>query len=155
MVMTYVSLLVVDRLGRRPLLLFSEALNTVCNLLLGFYFFFQHKGYDMSSFNWAPVTLICVFLVTFALGMGPIPWVYLGEVFPRQIAGYAVSISCMFNFLCIFLITNYFDALNLWLVGGASFFIFSIFSFLGVVFIFFIVIETKNKSLEQILEELS
>lgn len=74
-VATFVASLVVDRLGRRVLLLISDSVMALCTLLLGIYFFMQSKDEtSVASLGWLPVVALCVFIVTFSLGFGPVPW---------------------------------------------------------------------------------
>jgi MFS family permease len=151
---TYVASIVVDKLGRRPLLLFSDIGMTICTFLIGLFFFMKDRSYDINSFTWVPITAVYLYLISFSLGYGPIPWVFLGEVFPRKIAGYAASVVCMFNYLCVFIITNFFDDVSSMVGRGGAFFIFTAFSILGTLFVLFIVPETKNKTLEEVIKEL-
>ena len=83
-VITFISTLVVDRLGRRLLLLISDSIMTVCTLLLGVYFYLMSAGDDVSNLGWLPLTSVCVFIAVFSLGYGPIPWMMVGELFPHR-----------------------------------------------------------------------
>lgn len=69
---TVVSSLLVDRLGRRVLLLTSIVGMTICTAALGLFFFlFENDfGVDMSNLAWLPLTSLCLYLVSFALGYG-------------------------------------------------------------------------------------
>nr|CAD7579601.1 unnamed protein product [Timema californicum] len=67
-VTTIVSCLVVDRLGRRILLLTSDLVMSLCMFALGAFFYLQHVGHDTSALTWLPVTSLSVFFVAYALG---------------------------------------------------------------------------------------
>lgn len=154
-VVTFVSTIVVDRLGRRPLLLLSDFFMAICTTLLGLYFFLKDGlKYDVSSISWLPVLSVCTFIVMFSLGFGPIPWMFMSEIFPRQISGYACSIACMFNWTCVFLVTRSFSTIKELMGSYGAFWIFSVISFIGTVFVFFLVPETKGKTLEEVQQEL-
>ena len=83
-VSTFISTLVVDRLGRRILLLISDCVMAICTLLLGIYFYLLNEHDDVSNLGWLPLTSVCVFIVVFSLGYGPIPWMMVGELFPHR-----------------------------------------------------------------------
>lgn len=68
---TFVASLVVDRLGRRILLLASDALMALCTLFLGIYFYMkQNDESSVSNLGWLPIVSLCVFIVAFSIGFG-------------------------------------------------------------------------------------
>ncbi|XP_054263648.1 facilitated trehalose transporter Tret1-like [Macrosteles quadrilineatus] len=151
---TCLSSTVVDRLGRRPLLLFSDFAMSICTFFIGAFFFMKDRDYDVSYITWVPVTFLCTFCLAYSSGFGPLPWVLLGEIFPRRIAGYAASIVCMFNFFWVFIVTRYFEDISYAIGREWVFFFFSACSAVGVVFVYCVVPETKKKTVEDILKEL-
>ncbi|XP_067007506.1 facilitated trehalose transporter Tret1 isoform X2 [Anabrus simplex] len=152
---TFVSSMVVDRLGRRILLLISDCVMAICSLLLGIFFYLKEDTKtDISAIGWLPLASLCIFIVVFSLGFGPIPWMIFGELFPSQIKGSASSVACLFNWILAFCVTKFFSDLSHAFGNGPTFWIFCGISTLGTVFVFFIVPETKGKSLEQIQREL-
>jgi SP family facilitated glucose transporter-like MFS transporter 8 len=153
-VATFVSTLVVDRLGRRILLLLSDFVMAICTLLLGIYFYLKDEDSDISSLGWLPLTSVCLFIVTFSLGYGPIPWMMVGELFAPQIKGFASSLSCVLNWILAFIVTRFYSNLADSFSIQATFWIFAVISAIGTVFVFFVVPETKGKTLDQIQKEL-
>ncbi|XP_055379051.1 facilitated trehalose transporter Tret1-2 homolog isoform X2 [Condylostylus longicornis] len=148
---TTVSVLVVDRLGRRILLLISGAVMAICTILLGVYFYM--KSNDASSvqgLGWLPVTCLCLFIIVFSLGYGPVPWLMMGELFPTDIKGVAGSIAGTFNWVLAFIITKTFVNLKDALGQGETFWLFAGLTVIGCVFVAFCVPETKGKSLAEI-----
>lgn len=91
---TYISTLIVDRLGRKILLLGSIIVMGICTLLIGGFFFLKANEYNVSSIGFIPLVSMCVFIVLFSLGFGPIPWMLIGEIFPAQIKG---KLPILFN----------------------------------------------------------
>lgn len=151
----FVSSLIVDRLGRRILLLVSSATMIVTTLALGIFFFLKDRGDDVNSILWLPLVSLCIFMILFSLGFGPIPWMMMGELFSSQVKGVAGSSACLFNWIMAFLVTNYFDAMNVAFKGkGPTFWLFSAICLLGFMFTLLLVPETKGKSLDQIQQEL-
>lgn len=149
-VITFISTLVVDRLGRRILLMISGGVMAICTLLLGVYFYLSTETDDSTDLGWLPLTSVCVFIVAFSLGYGPIPWMMVGELFAPQIKGFASSLSCVLNWLLAFLVTRFYSDLKDAFSTQATFWIFAVISAIGTVFVFFIVPETKGKTLDEV-----
>jgi SP family facilitated glucose transporter-like MFS transporter 8 len=153
-VATFISTLVVDRLGRRILLLISDFVMAICTLLLGIYFYLKNEGHDTDNLGWLPLTSVCLFIVTFSLGYGPIPWMMVGELFAPHIKGFASSLSCVLNWILAFVVTRFYSNLADSFSIQATFWIFAVISAIGTAFVFFVVPETKGKTLDQIQKEL-
>ena len=147
---TYISTLIVDRLGRKPMLLFSDAVMALSTAALGIYFHLKIGNTDVSNLSWLPVTSLSVFLIFFSIGFGPIPWMFLSEIFPPAIKGPASSIACLFNWLCSFAVTFAFKRVSDAVGPDFTFWGFTVISAIGAVFVFFLIPETKGKSLEEI-----
>lgn len=143
--------MIVDRLGRRVLLIASDIVMAICLFLLGLYFYLQKQSAEsVESLGWLPVTAICVFIIFFSIGFGPVPWLMLGEVFAADIKGLAGSISATLNWTLAFIVSKFFSNLTEAIDIGPTFWLFSGISCLGTVFVYFVVPETKNKSLAEI-----
>lgn len=72
---TFVASLVVDKLGRRMLLLVSDSVMALCTLLLGVYFFMKERDEtSVDNLGWLPIASLCVFIISFSIGFGPVPW---------------------------------------------------------------------------------
>lgn len=166
---TFVATVIVDRAGRRILLLISDSVMALCTLVLGIYFYLQDQNKDnVANLGWLPILSLCVFIVSFSIGFGPAPWILVGELFAPDVKGLAASLNGTFNWLLgekrenllnlnyfilistAFVITKTFvDLVNALGTGGA-FWLFSGLSVLGTIFVFFVVPETKGKSLSEI-----
>ncbi|XP_054283139.1 facilitated trehalose transporter Tret1-like [Macrosteles quadrilineatus] len=154
LVFTMVSSTVVDKLGRRPLLFISGAGMATSTFFLGLFFFLKDRNYDLSSIAWLPLVIICIFVISFSLGFGPVPTVLFGETFPRNIATHALSVVFCLSSFSLFIVTFYFEVISLAIGRGVLFFICTTCTLVGILFAHFFVIETKNKPLEQIVKEL-
>ncbi|KAF4523518.1 hypothetical protein B566_EDAN013059 [Ephemera danica] len=153
-VFTVVAALVIDRLGRRILLLFSFSVMCFCTLLLGVCLYYIELNGSIESLSWAPLFLLCLYMVAFSMGAGPIPWLVLGELFPSEIKGTASSISALVNWLMAFLVTKFYSGLVEAINGSSTFWIFTGCLVLSVIFVFFMMPETRGKTLEEIQEDL-
>jgi SP family arabinose:H+ symporter-like MFS transporter len=142
---TFVAVALIDRAGRRPLLLVGlaiqvAALGTVGALFLG--------GGD----NMAVLLAILVFIAAFAMALGPIPWILCSEIFPTRIRGRAMSVATATIWIGAFIVAQTFPVLNSHpSIGPArTFFLYATCSLIGFLFVFLMIPETKGKSLEEI-----
>ncbi|XP_031629980.1 uncharacterized protein LOC116345073 [Contarinia nasturtii] len=147
----FISSIIVDKLGRRLLLLPSAIIMALCTILLGTYFYMQGQDEEsVASIGWLPIVSMCVFIILFSLGFGPIPWMMMGELFSNDIKGVAGSAAGALNWSVAFFVTSTFNWMNNTFGKGETFWIFSLFCILGAVFVFIFVPETKGKSLPDI-----
>ncbi|VVC25778.1 Sugar/inositol transporter,Major facilitator superfamily domain,Major facilitator, sugar transporter- [Cinara cedri] len=151
-VSTYFSTLLIDRLGRKILLLYSIVAMGITTFLIGGFFYAKDFNYDTSFITFLPLVALCTFVIMFSVGFGPIPWMLMGEIFPSQIKGIACSIVCISNWFFVFLVTKFFTTLVSAIYIYNTFWLFTFFSVLGTLFVLFIVPETKGKTLDEIQE---
>jgi SP family arabinose:H+ symporter-like MFS transporter len=140
---TIIALLYVDKFGRKPLLLFGLIGMTISFLLTGY-----ALQSDTTRAHWVLIPILS-YIAFFAISLGPVPWIFISEVFPNKIRGRAVSIATMALWISNFIIAQSFP----WMVeiiGGRSFYIFSMVCFVTFLFVLFMITETKGKTLEEI-----
>ncbi|KAI8342042.1 general substrate transporter [Chlamydoabsidia padenii] len=141
MLMTFVALALVDRLGRKMLLTISAAGMCLFGVL------------EMIGllFNIGPLQVVCVllFVASFAIGLGIIPFIYTAEVYPTYAVSGASSAALTVNWLCNFIIGLIFPTLQN-ACGPYVFLIFAGIAFCTVFFLLFFIPETKQKSIEDI-----
>lgn len=148
---TFVSTMVVDKLGRRILLLMSVSIMGLCTILLGVFFYLSDQNKDnVADLGWLPIVSMCIFIVMFSLGFGPIPWMMIGEIFAPEVKGIAGSAAGSFNWILAFVITKTFTNMRDAMGTSGAFWLFSAFSIVGTVFVFFVIPETKGKTLSEI-----
>nr|CAD7460397.1 unnamed protein product [Timema tahoe] len=152
---TYVSTLLVDRAGRRILLLISDSVMALCLGVLGAYFHLLNNNYDTSDVSWVPIVSVATFIVVFSLGFGPIPWIMLGELFPANVKGIASAVAAAFSWILSFAVTKAFQNMTRSLGEDITFWVFTGICVIGTIFVFVMVPETKGKDLNEIQEELS
>lgn len=145
-----VSAFVVDRLGRKYLLMFSVGVMSVCQLLLGVYFYLKDDKQDVSNIGWLPLVSLCFFMFAGEIGIGPVPWLMAVELFPPATRGFANSLACCVNWIFVFLVTRFFNNLKEAMGMGPAFWLFSGLLAVAFVFVIFVVKETKGKTIEEI-----
>lgn len=151
----FVGTLVVDKLGRRILLLASIAVMFLTTLILGVYFYCIVYTNAFDDLKWFALIPLCVFLILFSVGFGPIPWLMMPEIFAPEVKGTAGSSACLFNWLTAFIVTKFYSDMTAAVQPYGTFWIFSLFCAIGIIFVYFLVPETKGKTLEEIQRELN
>ena len=149
---TLVAIVLVDRVGRRPILLVGSIGMTVSLALMAFAFSQAHVVHGNPSLpgGWGPVALVAanVFVISFGASWGPIVWVLLGEIFPNKIRARALGVGAAAQWLANFLVTITFPplaAFSLPLTYG----LYALFAALSFFFVLRVVPETKGVSLEE------
>lgn len=148
---TLATIGIVDRFGRVFLLKISLAMIIVG--LTGIGMFFHLKNTESTYFeavSWLPLTSLCTFVIAFSVGMGPVPFVLLGEIFSSDAKRVIAPIAQTMNFVMSFAIGLSFPALASSIGIELTFFIFAGFSVIGLVFVTCVIPETKGKSLDEI-----
>jgi magnesium-transporting ATPase (P-type) len=133
----------------------SSGVMSLCLAGLGVYFYLLDTNVDVSAFGLIPLICVVLFIIMFSLGFGPIPWTMMGELFPAKIKGAASALACVENYVLVFVVTKTFQNLLESLGSAGTFWMFAGICIVATVFVFFVVPETKGKSLEEIQQELA
>lgn len=145
LVFTVIAILLIDRLGRRPLLLGGTAGMALGMGLLALGF---HGG--LAAPSWLVLAGVLVFVASFAVSLGPIMWVLLAEIFPNRIRGVAISFVGLVNSGVSFLVQLLFPWQLAYFGNDQPWLFFGLFAVLGFVFIARLVPETRGRSLEEL-----
>lgn len=147
LVFTVFALGIVDRGGRRRLMLSGSAALAVIYAAMGACYFAGVKG--------LPVLLLVLAAIgSYAISLAPVTWVVISEIFPNRIRGAAMAVAVSSLWIACFLLTFTFPALNAKLGSAGTFWLYAAICVAGFLFIKFKLPETKGKSLEQIEREL-
>jgi len=98
---------------------------------------------------------VAIYIVVFSVGMGPIPWMMMGELFSPAAKSTAGALAASFNWALAFLVTKGFPSLVEAAGSALAFTLFSVVCLVGVGFVAILVPETKGKSLDAIQDELA
>jgi SP family arabinose:H+ symporter-like MFS transporter len=143
LVFTLVAMQLVDKLGRKKLMLGGSALMAVWLFLVGIcYYFSLFEGYWLTFF-------VLAFIATYATTLAPVTWVLISEIFPTRIRGMAISVATCALWMACFALAYGFPILIDRLQAPQTFFLFS-----GICLLYFFILlkfapETKGKTLEQ------
>jgi sugar porter (SP) family MFS transporter len=151
---TLIALAWVDRFGRRPLLLTGLVGMTVSLAAVGISFatLSTTAESETSTTVGGLVTVIAlvVFIASFAFSMGPVVWTLIAEIYPNRVRGRAISVATAVNWLCAFLVAQFFLSLVDAIGESTTFFLFAALCVVTYVFVWRLVPETKGHSLEEI-----
>jgi sugar porter (SP) family MFS transporter len=152
LVFTIVAIVLLDRVGRRPLLIVGTVGCIVALAALGV--FFASSGLRQGFSGFALICLI-VYIASFAIGLGPVFWLMISEIFPLRVRSAAMSVSTVANWGSNFLVSTFFLTLTGAITTQGTFWLYAGFGVVAVLFFAFRLPETKNRSLEEISEEVS
>lgn len=147
------TLLVIDRIGRKPLLLWGSAGMTLTLALV--VYAFANAGKDaagnllLGDYGTLALVSANAYVFFFNLSWGPVMWVMLGEMFPNQIRGVGLAVSGLAQWLCNFLITMTFPLLLTGIGLAGAYGLYALGALLSVFFVLKLVHETKGKELEE------
>jgi sugar porter (SP) family MFS transporter len=150
LIMTAVALVLVDRVGRRPLLLVGTAGMVISLIVLGAGFAFAGAAGQASDVGIITAISLIAYISFFAIGLGPVFWLLISEIFPLQARGTAMSIATVANWSANFLITLLFLELVDVLGQSGTFWLFAAIGIVSFLFTLRLVPETKGLTLEQI-----
>ncbi|KAG5875444.1 hypothetical protein JTB14_006265 [Gonioctena quinquepunctata] len=152
---SFVTPLVIERLGRKAILLISAAGIVAAEVPLGVYSYLQVHDVDVSSFSIVPIICLVAFIFVYTIGMGPLAWTVSSELFAHNIKSKASALTAVVCWMCGFFIVKYFQAVSDQLGMGVLFIFFSACTAVAIFFVQFIVIETAGKTYDQIQKELN
>ena len=141
---TFIAIWLMDKAGRRILLLYGVTGMAICLLGVGLMF-----HYEVNSGPWLLI-FILGFVGSFAASLGPIPWVLISEIFPTKIRGSAMSIAVFVIWTGTLLITQLTPMLMEGLGGAFTFWIFMVNAIILLIFTYKMIPETKGRTLEEI-----
>jgi sugar porter (SP) family MFS transporter len=150
-VMTLVAIRIIDRVGRKPLLLGGLVGMIISLTVLGLSTLLLSEPSSPTD-TVAIITLLCLagFIISFAATWGPTVWVMLPEVLPLRIRGTAMGVAIFLHWIANFLVSQTFPSLLAALGPGIPFLGYAVIGVLAFIFVRAFVTETKGRSLEQI-----
>ncbi len=149
---TAAAVLLLDKLGRRTLLLTGTGVLLTALVVLGVYFSSETLQQD---YGWVALGGLVLFIAGFAIGLGPVFWLMISEIFPVGVRSKAMAVATICNWGANFLVAQTFLTLSHAITRQGVFFLYAGLAVLALVFFAREVPETKGRSLEEIQEELS
>jgi MFS transporter, SP family, arabinose:H+ symporter len=141
---TILAMRVIDKMGRKQLMLIGAAGMAVCYLVIGFLFSTGRTE------DWLLLTFIIITPAFFAFGLGPTVWVVLSEIFPNKIRGAAMSVSTLSLWIACYLLTLTFPVFVELFNASNTFWLYAVICIIGFLVILKYLPETKGISLEHL-----
>lgn len=145
---------VIEKCGRKLLLIISDCIMAICLLLIGASYYLLPADNTHNIINYIPLISLSVYATAFSLGFGSIGWIICGEIFPTEFKSYAMSVCSFLVWFLTFANVKLFITISTQWGSHYGFFLYAIMSVVGTVFIAIMVPETKNKSFEEIQSKL-
>ncbi|KAH9629324.1 hypothetical protein HF086_017699 [Spodoptera exigua] len=148
-VATLIGTLILDRVGRRILLLLSAMIMCICSTTIGTIFWLQ-ENIDIQNSYVASIPIVCIFLFIYAycLGFGAIPWIMAGDLCRMDIKAFVTSTAATISWFLVFVSVSSMHVLTVIVPIYLMFWIFACCTFTAFFFVFYIVPETKGLSME-------
>ncbi|OMF37006.1 arabinose-proton symporter [Paenibacillus sp. FSL H8-0548] len=141
---TIIALWLIDKVGRKALLLFGSASMAISLLVIGIAF---HSGHTDGPFV---LVFVLLYVASFAVSFGPVVWVLMSEIFPNRIRGKATAIASMALWAADYVVSQTFPPLLNTAGPATTFWLYGAMALIAFFFTWRLVPETKGKSLEEI-----
>ncbi|MDR2057173.1 MAG: sugar porter family MFS transporter [Dysgonamonadaceae bacterium] len=140
---TIISMFLIDKIGRKPLLLAGSGLMALSLGILSFSIEYMGQSYGI---------LICIliYIAAYAISLGPVTWTLISEIFPNKYRGVGMSVSTMFLWIAVFLVALFFPSILAGLGISKTFLLFMVICVASFLFYLFCIKETKNTKLENV-----
>jgi sugar porter (SP) family MFS transporter len=145
---TFVALFLVDRIGRKPLMVFGFGGLAVIYIGVGYGYHLKAAGAVLSPYLFLGLVLAAIAI--YAMSLAPVTWVLIAEIFPNRIRGTAMSVAVGALWIACFILTYTFPILKTLLGAAKTFWIYAGICAFGLLAMIFFLTETKGKTLEQI-----
>jgi MFS transporter, SP family, arabinose:H+ symporter len=140
---TFIAVGLVDKAGRKPLLLIGNAIQVVALVMVGF--IYSHNPHSPALLGF-----VILYIAAFAMAMGPLPWIVCSEIFPAKLRGRAMSVATFCIWSGCLIVAQTFPTL-LKLIGPAhTFWIYGACSAATFLLVLWLLPETKGRTLEEI-----
>uniref|UniRef100_A0A6E8VUK9 Facilitated trehalose transporter Tret1 n=1 Tax=Anopheles coluzzii TaxID=1518534 RepID=A0A6E8VUK9_ANOCL len=155
LIFTIVGAILLRRCGRRPLTFISGIGCGFTMVGLGVYLYFKHQ-WDTAvppiepTATWFPVACIFIFITTCTVGFLVVPWVMIGELYPMKVRGLVGGFTTCMAHSFVFIVVKTYPFLTHVLERHGTFILYGCFSFVGTIFFYLCLPETKGKTLQEI-----
>ena len=148
---TIVSIFLVDKVGRKPLLYIGVTGMVLSLIMLGGVFSMDSASAG-GTMKYLAVGSLVLYIASFAISLGPIAWLLIAEVFPIRVRNIGMSMATLSNWVFNFIVALTFLSIVDYMGASGAFWLYAIFGIITLWFIWKYIPETKGKELEEIEE---
>ena len=141
---TAVSCVIIDKLGRRKLLIYPCFAMFLSMTLLGVSQYFRFIPRSLTFVS------LFVYLISFALGLGPLTFMIMAEILPTRISGVASGVASQINWICSFIVIKTYIDMEHAIHAYGCYWVYASVCFIAAIFVYAFLPETKGKTLEEI-----
>ncbi|KAF4677293.1 hypothetical protein FOL47_002532 [Perkinsus chesapeaki] len=149
LVVTLISCIIMDKAGRRILLLAGAIGMCISAICMGIFFYLKDDA-GINNVGWLAIVSAYCYIAAFSIGVGAIPWLIMAEIFPGNVRGLAASIATCVNWFCGFIVTMFLDSYRRAVSFSGVFWTFAGICACMIAFVVIFVPETKGKTFDQI-----
>lgn len=147
-VMSVVACITCKKYGRRPLCMISGIFTALS--MVGLSMFLYWTDGKPTNLTWIPLSCLMAYICAISIGLVPLPWMMCGEVFPLRVRGLGSGISSATTFVSFFIVVKTAPGMMTNLGEVFTFLFYGIIALIGTGILYFILPETKGKSLQEI-----
>ncbi|XP_072945856.1 facilitated trehalose transporter Tret1-2 homolog [Epargyreus clarus] len=147
-VMSIVACVICKMYGRRPLCMISGVCTSLSMIGLSSYLYWTDG--QPTNMSWLPLTCLTTYICAISIGLVPLPWMMCGEIFPTKTRGLGSGISSATTFAAFFIVVKTAPGLMANVGEVITFLIYGVVALVGTAILYFILPETKGKSLQEI-----
>lgn len=148
--MSFTACILLRLCYRRTLMLVSGVGTSLCLISVAVFMFFDKMNPNNSNYSWLSMAFLISYICFISIGIFPLPWVLQGEMLQQVTRGFSSGLTSSFNFICFFIVVKTFVELSEVLGTFGVFFLYGLIALIGTIVLYFILPETRNKTLQQI-----
>lgn len=153
LIISVIACAVIRKCGRRPLLTYSGIGTAISLFTMALYLFLSDQYVELRNLSWIPMIILLVYISIVTIGLYPLPWCVVGELFATEHRALGSAIVTQFNFISMFIMVKSSPFLFEYYGIGSAFFIYGVVTLCGVAYLLIYLPETKNRSLQEIENE--
>lgn len=150
LVMSVVACIMLRIHGRRPLAIFSGVGTSLSLMGLSLVLYMSSYMPELKQYSWIPLIFLLSYICLISIGIFPLPWCLTGELFPIATRGLGSGITSGFNFILFFVVVKTGPQLFAMYGSEGTFALYGLIVLIGTVLLYFILPETKNRTLQDI-----
>ncbi|XP_061994161.1 inositol transporter 1 [Rosa rugosa] len=147
---TVLGIYLIDKCGRRKLVLSSLFGVIISLVILSAAFFFESSDSSSGIYGWIAVLGLALYIAFFAPGMGPVPWTVNSEIYPEAYRGICGGMSATVNWVSNFIVAQSFLSIAEAAGTGATFLILAVVAVIAFIFVLVLLPETKGLTFEEV-----